>query len=127
VHATYPLQIRVPETVTPTSSPADWLTPRRFGALLALFLFAAWPQVLLGLQTFVYRDFGLYAYPTAYHLRESFWHGEIPLWNPLSSCGVPFLAQWNTQVLYPPVLFYILLPLSWRALSKTNPRGKMEP
>src|SRR5207253_8580621 len=49
----------------------------------------------------------------AFHHRESFWRGEVPLWNPLNDCGVPFLAQWNTIVLYPGSLFYLLLPLSW--------------
>ena len=91
----------------------DWLTPRRFAALLALLVLVSWPQVFFGLQTFVHRDFGFFAYPIAHYLRESFWRGEIPLWNPLSDCGTPFLAQWNTQVLYPPALFYLLLPLSW--------------
>ncbi|HEX3890428.1 MAG TPA: hypothetical protein VHX90_06205 [Verrucomicrobiae bacterium] len=90
-----------------------WLTPRRFAALLAVFVLASWPQVFFGLQTFVFRDFGYYSYPAAFHLRESFWRGEIPLWNPLSYCGSPFLAQWNTQALYPPALFYLVFPLSW--------------
>ena len=105
--------MRVPDVAKFTAAPAGWLTPGRFASLLAAMVLVSWPQVFLGLQTFVYRDFGLYAYPIAYHLRESFWHGEIPLWNPLSNCGVPFLAQWNTQVLYPPALFYVLLPLQW--------------
>jgi hypothetical protein len=35
------------------------------------------------------------------------------LWNPLSFCGLPFLAQWNTLSLYPPSLIYLLLPLTW--------------
>jgi hypothetical protein len=91
----------------------DWLSARRFAALLALLILATYPQVLLGLQTFVYRDFGIFSYPLAGYFRESFWHGEIPLWNPLNNCGTPFLAQWNTQALYPPSLFYLLLPLSW--------------
>jgi hypothetical protein len=91
----------------------DWLTPRRFIVLLAVLTLASYPQVFFGFQTFVYRDFGLFSYPIAYHLRESFWHGELPLWNPLNNCGAPFLAQWNTQVLYPPALFYLLFPLSW--------------
>ncbi len=90
-----------------------WLTPGRFAVLLAVLTLASYPQVFLGLQTFVYRDFGYFAYPIGYHLRESFWRGELPLWNPLNNCGIPFLAQWNTQVLYPPALFYVLLPLSW--------------
>ncbi len=91
----------------------NWLTPRRFILLLAVLTLAAFPQIFLGFQTFIYRDFGIFSYPIAYHFRESFWHGEIPLWNPLNNCGTPFLAQWNTQVLYPPALFYLLLPLSW--------------
>ncbi len=91
----------------------DWLTPRRFAVLLALLVLASWPQVWLGLQTFEYRDFGIFSYPIAYYFRESFWRGELPLWNPLSSCGTPFLAQWNSQVLYPPALIYLLFPLSW--------------
>jgi len=90
-----------------------WLTPGRFALLLALSIFAAYPEVLLGLQTFYYRDFGFFGYPLAHYHRESFWQGEIPLWNPLNNCGLPFLAQWNTLVLYPGSLFYLLLPLSW--------------
>jgi hypothetical protein len=91
----------------------DWLPSRRFAMLLALLVLATYPQVLLGLQTFVYRDFGIFSYPLAEYFRNRFWHGEIPLWNPLNNCGTPFLAQWNTQVLYPPALFYLILPLSW--------------
>jgi hypothetical protein len=98
---------------TGNTNPDDWLSARRFAALLAFLILAAYPQVVLGLQTFVYRDFGIFSYPLAQYARESFWRGEIPLWNPLNSCGIPFLAQWNTQVLYPPALFYWLLPLSW--------------
>ena len=90
-----------------------WLKPRWFATLLAGLMLVSYPQIFLGFQTFVYRDFGIFSYPIAYHFRESFWRGEIPLWNPLNNCGVPFLAQWNTQVLYPPALFYLLFPLSW--------------
>jgi hypothetical protein len=81
--------------------------------LLALLVAASYPLVLLGLETFYYRDYGVLAYPTTYHHRESFWRGEVPLWNPLSHCGVPFLAQWGTMVLYPLSLIYTVLPLPW--------------
>jgi len=91
----------------------NWFTPSRFGVLLALFIFAAFPQVVLGLQTFVIRDFGFFAYPLASFQRECFWHGELPFWDPYNECGVPFLAQWNTMSLYPPALLYLLLPLHW--------------
>ncbi len=87
--------------------------PTRFGILLALLVFAAFPQVVLGLETFVARDFGFFAYPLAHFQRDCFWHGELPFWDPYNNCGVPFLAQWNTMPLYPPALFYLVLPLTW--------------
>ena len=91
----------------------DWLTPGRFALVLGLLIFASFPQVVLGLQTFVVRDFGFFAYPLAHFQRECFWHGELPFWDPYNNCGAPFLAQWNTMPLYPPALIYLLLPLSW--------------
>lgn len=91
----------------------EWFSPGRFAVLLALFVLVMFPDVILGGRTFIFRDFGLFGYPLALHHRESFWHGEIPLWNPLSNCGTPFLAQWNTLVLYPGSLIYLLFPLEW--------------
>jgi hypothetical protein len=88
-------------------------TPLRFGLLLALLVFAMFPQVILGSETFVARDFGFFAYPLAHFQRECFWRGELPFWNPYNQCGVPFLAQWNTMPLYPPALIYLTLPLEW--------------
>src|SRR2546425_419842 len=106
---------RADELPAPTNGSLrdQWSTTGRFAIILALSIFAAYPEVLLGLQTFYYRDFGFFGYPLAHYHRESFWQGEIPLWNPLNNCGLPFLAQWNTMVLYPGSLFYLLFPLSW--------------
>jgi hypothetical protein len=89
------------------------LTPARFAGILALLIVVCFPSVVLGLEAFVYEDMGQFAYPVASFFRESFWRGEIPLWNPLNSCGIPFLAQWNTLVCYPPSLFYLLFPMPW--------------
>jgi len=100
-------------SITSECAPDAWLTRGRFAAILALLIFAAYWQVVLGWQTFYYRDFGFFGYPLAHYHRESFWRGEIPLWNPLNNCGLPFLAQWNTLVLYPGSLFYLLFPPSW--------------
>ena len=91
----------------------DWLSPGRFALALAVLIFAAFPQVLLGLQTFVVRDFGFFGFPLAHYQRECFWRGQLPLWNPYNNCGVPFLAQWNTMPLYPPALIYLLLAAEW--------------
>jgi hypothetical protein len=102
------------QSVSKTGNPIDpWFTPWRFALLLALLIFAAFPHVLLGLQTFVVRDYGFFAYPLAHFQQECFRHGELPLWDPYNNCGVPFLAQWNTMPLYPPSLIYLLLPLPW--------------
>ena len=91
----------------------EWFTPGRFAALLAGLIFVAYPEVVIGLRTFYHRDFAVFGYPLAYYHRASFWRGEVPLWNALNDCGLPFLAQWNTMTLYPLSLFYLLLPLSW--------------
>jgi hypothetical protein len=88
-------------------------TPLRFGILLAALVFATFPQVILGMETFVARDFGFFAYPLAHFQRDCFWRGELPFWNPYNNCGIPFLAQWNTMPLYPPSLIYLALPLAW--------------
>jgi hypothetical protein len=91
----------------------SWFTPGRFALWLGLCIVAAFPTVIFGDQSFVSRDFGLFSYPVASYHRERFWHGEIPLWNPLHNFGVPFLAQLNTMTLYPLSLIYLLLPLEW--------------
>jgi len=91
----------------------EWFTPWRFAAVLAALTCLAYPDVIFGGRAFFHRDFAVFGYPLAYHHRESFWRGEIPLWNPLNICGLPFLAQWNTMALYPLSIFYLLLPLSW--------------
>jgi hypothetical protein len=96
-----------------TDRASNWFTPARFGILLGLLIFAAFPQVILGLQTFVIRDYGFFAYPLAHFQRDCFWRGELPFWNPYNYCGAPFLAQWNTMPLYPPALIYLALPLTW--------------
>src|SRR5687768_18605655 len=96
----------------PTDS-AAWLTTKRFLMLLGVLIFVAYPQVVMGFHSFVFRDYGLFGYPLAYYHKECFWRGEIPLWNPYNNFGLPYLAQWGTMVLYPPSLIYLLLPLPW--------------
>src|SRR5207247_4260685 len=99
--------------MTPTASLEARFTWQRFAGVLALLIFLAFPGVLLNASSFVYRDFGLFGYPLAHYHRECFWRGEVPLWNPLNNCGLPFLAQWNTLTCYPLSLIYLLLPMPW--------------
>jgi hypothetical protein len=81
--------------------------------LLGVLIFVSYPDIVLGTHAFFFRDAGQFSYPLAYYLHDCFWRAEIPLWNPYNNCGIPFLAQWNTLVLYPGSLFYELLPLPW--------------
>ena len=72
---------------------APWLNPVRFAGLICLLILAAYWKVLLGGESFYFRDYGVLGYPCMYYNHAAFWRGEIPLWNPLSNCGAPFLAQ----------------------------------
>src|SRR5207247_8633601 len=90
-----------------------WFTAGRFAAVLGVLVVAGFPAVATGRRTLVFGDFGLFGYPLAYYHQQSFWRGEVPLWNPLSDFGLPFLAQWNTLTCYPLSLIYLLFPLPW--------------
>jgi hypothetical protein len=90
-----------------------WLRPGSFASILALLVIAQFPRVIIGLETFFFRDYGFFGYPLGQFHRDAFWSGQIPFWNPYNNAGLPFLAQWNTLVLYPGSLIYLLLPLPW--------------
>ena len=91
----------------------EWLTPGRFLLFLSALLLVMFHPVILGGETFFYRDYGVFGYPLAFHHKESFWNGQLPIWNPYNNCGLPFLAQWNTMVFYPGSAIYLALPLPW--------------
>ena len=91
----------------------DCFTPRRFAVFLLLAFVLAFPGIWMGTETFFRSDYGVMAYPSAHYLRESLRADELPLWNPLSNCGAPFLAQWGTMCLYPGSLFFVALPMPW--------------
>jgi len=107
-----------PEKQSLTCPPAkpemqEWFKPWQFGAILAVLIVVCFPQVIAGFETFYLSDYSTFGYPLAHYHREAFWRGEMPLWNPLNNCGMPFLAQWNTLTLYPLSLIYLLLPMPW--------------
>src|SRR4051794_11918586 len=66
-----------------TSASPFELTGPRFALVLAAMVVAAFPDIVFGSASFVFRDYGLFGYPLAHYHRECFWRGEIPLWNPL--------------------------------------------
>src|SRR5260221_12398329 len=83
----------------------DWLTPRRFAALLALLILAAFPKVALGSHSFVYRDYGGLGYPFIHYARESFWRGALPLSNRFTKCGEPSPPQLGAISVSPVSIF----------------------
>jgi hypothetical protein len=100
--------------------PVGGLGTGKFAIILAVLIVALFPGALFAGKTFVFRDFGIFTYPNASFLHDSFWRGEMPLWNPFNNCGIPFLAQWNMAALYPLSLLYVVLPvglgLNWFVL-----------
>lgn len=53
-----------------------------------------------------------YFYPAKAFVAESLRRGELPLWNPDAFLGVPFLANIQMAVLYPPDLLFVALDFS---------------
>jgi hypothetical protein len=54
-------------------------------------------------------DFRYFHYPHAWFIAESFRHFDLPLWDPFTYFGRPFLANIQTQALYPPLALLIVL------------------
>ena len=55
-----------------------------------------------------FRDQGDFFYPLKLYTADRLRSGEIPLWNPLSGTGEPWLANGQSGVFYPPSLLFLL-------------------
>jgi hypothetical protein len=55
-----------------------------------------------------FRDQGDFFYPLKLYTADRLRAGEIPLWNPLSGAGEPWLANGQAGVFYPPSLLFLL-------------------
>jgi hypothetical protein len=102
-------------TLAPENAPS-----RAKGARILLFLgiailLAYVPsvlQILNGAWPFADDAPGLIG-PWREFARDSLQNGVLPLWNPHSFCGMPFMANGQTAVLYPPNVVYWLFPVRW--------------
>ena len=64
-------------------------------------------------STFFFRDLYLLFYGKKLFLANALHHGEIPLWDPLTQGGQPFLGQPGNVAYYPfNILFLVLPPLT---------------
>ncbi|MBM4078652.1 MAG: hypothetical protein FJ278_03065, partial [Planctomycetes bacterium] len=78
-------------------------------ALAAITVAFFW-QPLFTDETFFFRDLWRYYYPVRWVSVEQIQSGQIPLWNPYSSCGYPLLGTLTLGIFYPLGLIFLLLP-----------------
>lgn len=76
-------------------------------AAAALLLFAT---ALLRREVFTFRDHVGYFQPLRYFTATELRGGHIPLWNPYSASGEPWLANPQTGIFYPPTWLFVVLP-----------------
>ncbi len=85
---------------------------RLTGVLLgaaALFPPVLWLFPALALRRApTFRDQGDFFYPLKLYTADRLRAGELPLWNPLSGAGEPWLANLQSGVFYPPGFFFLL-------------------
>ncbi len=77
-----------------------------FGVLVALFF----GNVLLGNNTFYFRDIHRWFYPMKYFLATSLKSGELPFWCHNYFCGAPFASDIQSGVFYPLSLLFLFFP-----------------
>ena len=77
------------------------------GAAIVPALFWLYPAFVGG-QAVSARDQGDFFYPIKLYTIGRIRSGEIPLWNPLSGTGEPWLGNGQSGVFYPPTLFFLL-------------------
>ncbi len=85
------------------------LWPLLILAAMAVLFFA---RFLRTDTIFLMRDLFLKHYPLHIYSSEILRRGALPLWNPFTGCGEPFLANIEGAVLYPPNLLYLFLPVT---------------
>lgn len=81
-------------------------------ALALLFLVASVlfiPALVKG-EVFIVRDHLDYFQPLRWFTAEELKAGRLPLWNPYSASGEPWLANPQTGVFYPPAWLFLVLP-----------------
>jgi hypothetical protein len=83
--------------------------------IAGLLLAATWEITIAG-RIVARGDLLLYFYPLRDFAAEAARAGRLPLWNPYSFMGAPFLANPQTAVFYPPNLLLSWLPVE-RAVS----------
>jgi Bacterial membrane protein YfhO len=83
----------------------DWLV----GLLLLLAeILIFYRKIIFSSHFVIPWDFRYYHLPLASFIASSFRNGQFPLWDPYTYCGVPFFANIQAQVFYPPTWITVL-------------------
>jgi hypothetical protein len=90
--------------------PAAFRRHRFAFALLALLAVIIFLPALLKREVFTLRDHFDYFQPLRAFTAEELKAGRLPLWNPYSASGEPWLANPQTGVFYPPAWLFLVLP-----------------
>jgi len=77
-----------------------------FSIFIALF----WAEMFFTGRLPFFRDSALQFYPWQEFASASIRSGDLPLWNPYSFCGAPFLANLQSAVFYPLKMFFYVMP-----------------
>lgn len=82
-----------------------------FGFLIFLAL-AMFARPLFRGEVLTFRDHADYFQPMRFFTAEELRHFRLPLWNPYSASGEPWLANPQTGVFYPPAWIFLVLPFA---------------
>jgi hypothetical protein len=95
----------------PPSADRTLVQRHRFAfALLALLAVLIFLPALLKREVFTLRDHFDYFQPLRMFTAEELRAGRLPLWNPYSASGEPWMANPQTGVFYPPTWLFLALP-----------------
>ncbi len=84
-------------------------------ALIGALLWWFFAPALGGRSSFVFRDAAHFFYPLFQWIRDEWFAGRVPLWNPHENLGVPLVGEATSSVFYPGKLLF-LLPLDYTLL-----------
>ena len=79
--------------------------------LILLLTLVFWYDIAFMGGTPILRDLNAELIPWRIYAQQNIFQGEIPLWNPYSYSGQPFLANPLTAIFYPFTALFYLLPL----------------
>lgn len=91
----------------------DWVVLAGYVLLAGLF----YGPLLLGLRTFPDGDFTHHFLPFSLFHHQALRTGQLPLWNPYTYAGHPFLADTQAAVFYPVSNLVLALTWPWTAAS----------